>query len=273
MFKYIDVKYTLLEHGISNNFIFSVDISFLPKSSELLQQFENEIIAETAWFINTLPDDVTEINLSGNSLGDIQTNNIIRLIQAAKSNVASLNLCWNELYQKNGAQLAELFNTISGNIAIVNLSWNNLYLMKIDELHHAFSGINSNVIWLDLSWNYLGNQTNDFLIVLFLSIHSGVKTLDLRGNNLNQKTPYEIDLIFRHLPPGVEIVYLDDGKIYKPGSTKSNAASQTYTSQEITVTRTVSRTQSIDGPHGFFTRNDKQTNTETLSQLYYEQKY
>ena len=150
-----------------------------------------------------IPEDVTHLDLSWNSLHEKTGTQLATAFAGIPESVTHLDLSVNHLHEKTGAELATAFAGIPASVTHLDLAGNYLHEKTGAELATAFAGIPRSVTHLDLAGNYLGEKTGAELAIAFAGIPASVTHLDFGGNDFDTKTSAELAIAFAGIPRSV----------------------------------------------------------------------
>jgi hypothetical protein len=81
-----------------------------------------------------IPEGVTSLDLSDNSLGQRNGDELVAIMKAIPQSVTSLDLCCNDLGQRNGDELVAIMKAIPSSVTTLDLRSNGLIAKTVEEL-------------------------------------------------------------------------------------------------------------------------------------------
>ncbi len=166
---------------------------------------------------------ITDLNLSNNGLGIIDTSKLVQAITCFSGHLTSLNLGWNGLNQKsNDGNLIEILKAIPRNITSLNLEANCFGGIETNVLISIMKNIPEHIISLSFSQDNLANiyesdmfggletiipafsdKNDDEMERILGAIPDTLKLLDLSGMNFYKRGVDSLIRIINAIPKGV----------------------------------------------------------------------
>ena len=132
-------------------------------------------------------EEVLDIDLSSNSLGDLGANEVKKFIVNRERKLKCLNLCYNNLTSHAAKDLGEALQHSNCKLESLDLSGNNLTDNVAKQLGETLKHSNCKLKSLDLSFNTLTDNAAKDLGEALKHSNCTLESLALSGNNFTQE--------------------------------------------------------------------------------------
>ena len=185
LYEITDEQLPVLQNKIEKIKFNSVDLSFCSLAP-------SDVAAVLHFLENA--EEVLDINLSSNALGDLGANEVKKFIVNRKRKLK----CHNNLTDITAKYLGEALKHSNCKLEWLNLSRNNLTDNAAKYLGEALKHSNCKLEWLDLSRNNLTDNAAKDLGEALKHSNCKLRTLDLGANSLTDKGAKDLGEALKH---------------------------------------------------------------------------
>ncbi|MBA2653118.1 MAG: SMI1/KNR4 family protein [Tatlockia sp.] len=165
-----------------------------------------------------IPSSITSLKLvlpqSTTSKFEFKSDNFVEIedLTSLPLGIKSLDLSGNSLGSVDSALLSKIFSNIPSQISFLYLHDNGFHHFEKDEygdeLAFALESLPKTIVHLDLGYNYLGSYPSSQLKKIIKAIPQGVTSLNLRGASIDSIPGNELASVFSIIPENVRILGL-----------------------------------------------------------------